>query len=166
MGRKGRKENRSERANVVVGKPLRGKVHRTDFLHLAWKSAKPADSHFSTATTATDVSYQGNRRTQKTNPTSSEINLLQQKNGLDLGVHHRKSPHRSDPAKWWQRPKTLNILRPLTHFFLLVHRRLESQPHKHCPLQFLEAAIERHLQSHWRSFSANSLGCPLALPAA
>jgi hypothetical protein len=30
---------------------------------------------------------QGNRRTRKTNPTSSEINLLQQKNGLDLGVH-------------------------------------------------------------------------------
>jgi len=30
---------------------------------------------------------QGNRRTKKTNPTSSEINLLQQENGLDLGVH-------------------------------------------------------------------------------
>src|SRR5215472_6864483 len=30
---------------------------------------------------------QGNRRTKKTNPTSSENNLLQQKNGLDLGVH-------------------------------------------------------------------------------
>ena len=29
----------------------------------------------------------GNRRTKQTSPTSSEINLLQQKNGLDFGVH-------------------------------------------------------------------------------
>jgi hypothetical protein len=29
----------------------------------------------------------GKQENQKTNPTSSDINLLQQKNGLDLGVH-------------------------------------------------------------------------------
>jgi hypothetical protein len=34
------------------------------------------------------VLYRGNRRTANPNPTSSEINLLQQKNGLDFGVHH------------------------------------------------------------------------------
>jgi hypothetical protein len=30
-----------------------------------------------------------NRRTKQTSPTSSKINLLQQKNGLDFGVHRQ-----------------------------------------------------------------------------
>jgi hypothetical protein len=61
-----------------VEKPLRG----------AWKYAKPADSHFSTATAATDVFVQGRVEQKNQIPTSSEINLLQQKNGLDFEGHH------------------------------------------------------------------------------
>jgi hypothetical protein len=34
-------------------------------------------------------SCQGTKRTKITNPTSSEINLCKQKNGLDFGVHRR-----------------------------------------------------------------------------
>jgi hypothetical protein len=70
------------------GKAAPWKSPQNGLSHLAWKSAKPADSHFSTATTAADVFYLGSKRTEKPKPISSEINLLQLKNGLDFGVHH------------------------------------------------------------------------------
>ncbi len=72
------------------GKAAPWKSPQNGLSHLAWKSAKPADSHFSTATTATDgllFEKQENRKTKP--PTLSDINLLQQKNGLDYRVHRK-----------------------------------------------------------------------------
>lgn len=72
------------------GKAAPWKSPQYGLSHLAWKSAKPADSHFSTATTATDGLFiRAAREPKNQTPDSSEINLLQQKNGLDYGVHRR-----------------------------------------------------------------------------
>jgi hypothetical protein len=64
--RKKRNEARVERA---VEKPLRAKVQKPGLLHLAWKSAKPADFHFPTAPAAADIYLlSGRLENKKPNP--------------------------------------------------------------------------------------------------
>jgi hypothetical protein len=102
MKRKFEKPNEAS-GGMAVEKPLRGKVQNGLF-HLAWKSAKPADSHFSTATAATDVFYPEGRRTEKPNPDLvREINLLQQKNGLDFGGRRRSAETTATDSNSWPR---------------------------------------------------------------
>jgi hypothetical protein len=72
----------------TVGKPLRGKVQTTDFPTSLGNPQKPRIPTFPTAPTAAgDLLSRRTGEQNNSNPTSSEINLLQRKNGLNDGVH-------------------------------------------------------------------------------
>jgi len=74
----------------AVEKPLRGKVQTTDFSTSLGNPQKPRIPTFPTAPTAAgDLLSRRTEEQNNSNPTSSEINLLQPKNGLDDGVHLR-----------------------------------------------------------------------------
>ncbi|HEX8815939.1 MAG TPA: hypothetical protein VF753_10600 [Terriglobales bacterium] len=80
-----RNEASSERA---VEKPLRGKVQRTDFSTSLGNPQKPRIPTFPPPRRLLVISYPEElENKQPQTPTSSEINLLQRKNGLDNGVH-------------------------------------------------------------------------------
>src|SRR5215472_4915464 len=79
-----RTEASGERA---VEKPLRGKVQKTDFSTSLGNPQKPRISTFPQPRRLLVIFYAEDWRTKTQNPTSSEINLLQRKNGLDNGVH-------------------------------------------------------------------------------
>jgi len=79
-----RNEASGERA---VEKPLRGKVQKTDFSTSLGNPQKPRISTFPQPRRLLLIFYAEGWRTKTQNPTSSEINLLQRKNGLDNGVH-------------------------------------------------------------------------------
>jgi hypothetical protein len=86
-------EREMEERNEVSGeraveKPLRGKVQRTDFSTSLGNPQKPRIPTFPQPRRLLVISYPEELENKKTsNPTSSEINLLQRKNGLDNGVH-------------------------------------------------------------------------------
>jgi len=86
---KKRNEASGERA---VEKPLRGKVQKTDFSTSLGNPQKPRISTFPQPRRLLVIFYAEDWRTKTQNPTSSEINLLQRKNGLDNGVHLIQRP--------------------------------------------------------------------------
>ena len=84
-----RNEAGGERA---VEKPLRGKVHTTDFSTSLGNPPNPRISTFpQPRRRRLVIFYLEDWRTKNPNPTSAESNLSQAKNGLDNGVHLRPS---------------------------------------------------------------------------
>jgi hypothetical protein len=89
-------EPKLEKPNEAAGeraveKPLRGKVHTTDFSTSLGNPPNPRISTFpQPRRRRLVIFYLEDWRTKNPNPTSAESNLSQAKNGLDNGVHLRQ----------------------------------------------------------------------------